>query len=487
MGELDLLALTDYLIALGRETEWVEFKENNKDPNRIGEYISALSNGACLSDKPWAYLLFGIEDESLEIKGTSFRPLSALKGNELLQHWLLSNLSPKPELKIHEYEYKGKKLAIFVISAACDQPVRFNNVAHVRINSVKRKLSRFPELERRIWAKSRRFTFETEIALREIKLNDLPKYLMIGKLYEHLGRSYRRDDLGVFEELEQRKYIKREGNGPTCDITNLGAILFASKLSDFETLKRNAIRVIVYKGKDRLETVLEQEGAYGYAVKFEGLVNWINEQLPQNEVITAAIRKRVKMYPEIAVRELVANALIHQDFLETGTHVKVEIFSDRVEVSNPGSPLIDPLRLIDDFPRSRNEDLAKQMRDFGICEERGSGIDKVVASCELYQLPAPKFIAQGNHTKAILYAYKGLAKMDKEDRVRACYQHAVLKYIGNDLMTNSSLRQRFKISDSNYPMASRIIKDTLKAKLIKPNDPDSKSRKHAKYIPFWAN
>ena len=487
MGELDIIALTDHILSLGRETEWVEFKENNAKPEMIGEYISALSNGACLAEKPWAYLLFGIEDETHLVKGTTFKPLTASKGNELLQHWLINLLSPKPELKIHEYDYEGKRLAIIMISAACDQPVRFKGVAHIRINSVKRQLAKFPDLERRIWARTRRFTFEHEIALREIRQDDIRTYLHVDRLYTLLGKSVPENFSEIIDELEERRYIRKNGTGPTCDITNLGAILFASKLSYFETLKRNSIRVIVYSGRDRLNTKIEQEGAYGYAVKFEGLVKWINDQLPQNEVITNAIRKTVKMYPEIAVRELVANALIHQDFLETGTHVKVEIFSDRVEISNPGSPLVDPLRLIDDFPKSRNEDLGKEMRDFGICEERGSGIDKVVASCEVYQLPAPKFTVKGNYMTAILYAYKELAKMDKDDRIRACYQHAVLKFISNDLMTNSSLRKRFKIDDSNYPMASRIIKDTLKAKLIKPSDPESNSRKHAKYVPFWAS
>jgi predicted HTH transcriptional regulator len=91
------------------------------------------------------------------------------------------------------------------------------------------------------------------------------------------------------------------------------------------------------------------------------------------------------------VRELVANALIHQDFSLSGAGPMVEIFDGRIEITNPGEPLVDTDRFLDSPPTSRNEGLASLMRRFRICEERGSGIDKVVAQLELYQLPPPVF------------------------------------------------------------------------------------------------
>ena len=190
------------------------------------------------------------------------------------------------------------------------------------------------------------------------------------------------------------------------------------------------------------------------------------------------------MYPEPAVRELVPNALIHQDFSITGTGPMVEIFDDRLEISNPGQPLIDTLRFIDHSPRSRNEDLASTMRRLHVCEERGSGIDKVIFQIELYQLPAPDFRTDETHTRVVLFSRLKLSEV--QDKVRACYQHACLEFVSNRQMTNTSLRKRFSISDENYSMASRIIADTIDAGLIKRHDPESASRKHAKYIPFWA-
>src|SRR6185312_2071045 len=123
------------------------------------------------------------------------------------------------------------------------------------------------------------------------------------------------------------------------------------------------------------------------------------------------------------------------------------------------------------------------MRRLGICEKKGSGMDKVVINIELYQLPAYDIQIQERNTKVILYAYQKLSEMDRKDKIRACYQHACLKYITNDKMTNASLRERFKISDENAAMVSRIIKDTYDAGLIKEEDPENKSRKYTKYIP----
>ncbi len=126
------------------------------------------------------------------------------------------------------------------------------------------------------------------------------------------------------------------------------------------------------------------------------------------------------------------------------------------------------------------------MRRLKICEERGSGIDKVVFQTELYQLPAPKFIQEEKYLKVILYSSKPLRQMDKEDKIRTAYLHCCLKYVSNDIMTNQTLRERFGIAERNYSIVSRIISDTMDAKLIKSENPTNKARRYSKYIPFWA-
>jgi ATP-dependent DNA helicase RecG len=300
--------------------------------------------------------------------------------------------------------------------------------------------------------------------------------------FELLKLPYPSNQEGVIEKFLSEKLIAKSKSGYS--ITKLGAILFAKNLQDFESVNRKSVRVIVYKGKNKVETEREQIGSRGYAVGFEGLVDWINSQLPANEEIGKALRKDTRMYPEIAIRELMANALIHQEFLEKGFPM-VEIFSDRIEISNPGLPLVNPDRFIDEYV-SRNEKLADLMRRLRFCEEKGSGIDKVIFNNELYQLPAIRVTTTERRTKVIMYSYQSLNDTDKKDKIRACYQHACLKHVSNEKMTNQSLRNRFHIDEKNSAIASRIIRDTLEANMIKEDDPGSKSRKYASYVPFWA-
>lgn len=156
-----------------------------------------------------------------------------------------------------------------------------------------------------------------------------------------------------------------------------------------------------------------------------------------------------------------------------------------MEITNPGLPLVKTDRFLDSPPKSRNEALASFMRRIGVCEERGSGVDKVVFQTEFYQLPAPLFETTAEHTRAVLFAHRELREMDKEDRIRACYLHACLRYVQRDFMTNATLRERFGIEDKNSAMASRIIKDAIDANVIRCHDETVGSRAR-KYLPWWA-
>ena len=124
-----------------------------------------------------------------------------------------------------------------------------------------------------------------------------------------------------------------------------------------------------------------------------------------------------------------------------------------------------------------------------ICEEGGTGIDKVVAAIESFQLPAPDFSAittmRPGATKATLYAHRRMTDMGPNDRIRACYQHACLCVVSGRMMTNTSLRERLGVESQNYATVSRIIRDTVAEGLVKAFDPDT-SKRYMKYVPFWA-
>jgi len=262
-------------------------------------------------------------------------------------------------------------------------------------------------------------------------------------------------------------------------------MLLANNLEKFPELARKALRIIVYNSNSKLQTKLERHGSMGYAAGFRGAVRFIGEQLPQNEVIEDAIRKEVKLVPDDVIRELLANALVHQDFRLEGTSVMVEIYENRIEISNPGEPILPVERFIDGC-QSRNEHLAKWMRRFGICEEKGSGIDRVVQAAEFLQLPAPDFRSGYQSTVLTIFGPRDFEEMGRDDRIRACYQRCALKYVMSEQMTNQSLRERFNLPESKSAIVSQIISATMESGLVKPDEKVGGSRKFARYLPFWA-
>ncbi len=301
--------------------------------------------------------------------------------------------------------------------------------------------------------------------------------------FELLKLPYPTDRGGVIDRLLRERLVDELGG--TYAIRRLGALLLARRLEDFPDIVRKAPRVVVYTENNKLETRLDQTGTKGYAVGFQGLVQFVMNQLPQNEVIEDALRKAVKLVPEVVVRELTANALIHQDFTVGGASVMIEIYGNRVEFTNPGDPIVPLERFIDGY-QSRNERLADLMRRFGICEEKSSGIDRVIRAAEVYQLPAPDFRAGHRRTAVTLYGPKPFEEMDRNDRVRACYQHSALKWVMAEKMTNQSLRERFHLGEDKAAIASQIIAAATEAGLVKPDESVGKSRKFARYLPFWA-
>jgi ATP-dependent DNA helicase RecG len=466
------------------ETPWLEFKENNANPDDIGQYLSALSNAAALHGKAHAYIVWGVSDTAHDITGTDFRPGIAKKGNEDLESWLLRLLSPRLHFRFFELEIEGKPVVLLEIPRAHGRPTQFQGEEFIRVGSYRKRLKEYPDIERTLWRIFDQTPFEELRAIENLTDPEVLERLAYPTYFELLGLPLPSDRAAILDRLSEDNMIVRNP-AAGWDITNLGGMLFAKNLTDFGHLARKAVRVIIYEGKGRLKTVLERTGRLGYAAGFERLIDFIDTRVPRNEVIGKALRREVPMYPELAIRELVANALIHQDFSVTGSGPMIELFEDRLEITNPGIPLISTSRFLDTPPRSRNEALAAFMRRIGVCEERGSGVDKVVSLTEEYQLPAPIFESPDGSTRTVLFGHRPFSDMDRTDRVRACYLHACLRYVERDQLTNSSLRERFGIEPKNSAIVSRIIADALTEGMIKPYDP-AQGKKYARYVPFWA-
>lgn len=472
------------LAKLPSETEWVEFKRNRADLTDIGEYVSALANSAALLGKPAGYVVWGIEDQTHAIVGTDFDPVTSKIGNENLENWLIRSTSPKLSLRFHQAVVDGRPIVVLEVEATHRHPARFKTQGYIRVGSYKKPLQDHPERERDLWKALDRSPFEVGVAALRVRDDEVMRLLDTPAFFELQALPLPQGHSSILAALEHDGMIRASPAGGW-DVTNLGAMLFARRLDDFPSLQRKALRVIQYKGTSRVETIREQVGGKGYANGIAGLLDYLAGILPSNEMIRKALRTTVPMFPELAIREIVVNAIIHQDFFVSGAGPMVELFADRMEVSNPGSPLISPERFLDSTPRSRNEKLASLSRRIGICEERGSGVDKVVFQMEYYQLPAPIFESTETSTRVVLLGDRPLTRMERVDRVRACYLHACLKYVNRDYVTNSSIRERFGLDLKNQAMASRLLREAVEAGEISLFDEDASPR-YMKYVPWWA-
>ena len=355
----------------------------------IGRDISALANSATLHEKSCAYMLWGVDDKTHEIVGTTYDLQTLKKGNQELESWLRDLLSKNADFQFHSVQMDDKRVGVLIIYKATNQTVMFGKVDYIRVGSYTKKLSEYPALQAQLWDRIRNSRFEEQYAKQDLELREALQLLDYTIYFDLKGIPLPTNINGIAHYMLEEEIIVKHDNDLYA-ITNLGAILFAKRLSSFPRIARKAIRVIQYKGNNRLDILKEDVGTKGYAAGFTGLIKYIEALIPTQEIISGAIREKKSAYPILAIREAVANALIHQDFSITGTGPLVEIFQNRIEITNPGTPLVDIKRIIDNPPRSRNEKLAALMRRLGICEELGTGWDKIVESCERLQLPAPK-------------------------------------------------------------------------------------------------
>ena len=482
MNNMELLV--NELRKLDNETAWVEFKHNNYNPEMIGSDISALANGAALHEKNQAYMLWGIHNETHEIVGTDYDLQSLKKGNQELENWLHSLLSDNAEFSFETVPFSEGKVGVLTIQKALNYPVTFEKADYIRVGSYTKKLRDYPALQAQLWDRLRNEDFENQYAKQDLTITDALRLLNYTKYFDYIGIPQPSDEVGIRHFLEEEGFIVREDNGLYA-VTNLGAILFAKKLSAFGRIGRKAVRVVQYEGNNRLLTLKDDTQDEGYAVVFESLIRYIKALLPSAEIITGALRETKSIYPELAIREAVANALIHQDFSVSGTGPTVEIFTNRIEITNPGTPLVDIMRIIDNPPKSRNERLAAMMRRMRMCEELGTGWDKIVISCELNQLPAPRIELYEGSTRVILFSDIPFSALSSADKLWACYLHACIMHVQGEQLTNSSLRNRFGLKESSSGSISRLIKEAVEKKILKPLDPDTAPR-YMKYLPIWA-
>lgn len=479
---LDLLVKE--LCKLPKEIGWVEFKHNNCEPTMIGADISALANTATLHDRDYAYMIWGIDDKSHDILGTSVRLPLEKKGQQELENWLRFMLSKNADFEFLNTELEGKHIEIIRIHKAMNEPVAFEKVDYIRSGSYTKKLHEFPTMRAQLWDKLRHSQFEDVRALENLTYSDIIRLLSIDSYFSLLKIPQPTEEEQVVHYLKEDGILVRQDNGQYA-ITNMGALLFAKRLDDFGRIARKEMRIVQYNGVNRLYIKKEESFPIGYAVCFENAIRYVNALLPSMENPNDVQLSTQSSFPLPAIRESIANSLIHQDLYVTGAGPVVELFDNRIEITNPGVPLVDVLRIIDNPPKSRNEKLASMMRRLRMCEELGRGWDRMVLACEAQYLPAPRMEIFTESTKVTIFSEIDFSNIAPEDKQWSTYLHTCLMYIQGDAMTNSSLRDRFGLKETSSASISRLIKEAVDLHLIKALDPTT-AKRYMKYIPIWA-
>lgn len=462
----------DTLLALPEENEHVEFKaaRNNFHFDKLVEYCVALAN------EGGGRIVLGVSDSPpRRVVGTQAFELPART---------CGGLHERLQIKVtcHEVMHPDGRVLVFrVPGRARGHPLHIDGRYLMRAGDELVPMS--PDQLRTIMAE-RDADFVDLLAATGLDEEGVVARLDVQGWYDLRQRPLPSTRTEIIEALVARRFVVRQGDGLA--VTNLGALVLAKRLSDFDTVARKGVRVIVYDGITKLQVKDGKDWVAdtGYAVGFVKLVDQIHAETPASEEIRAALRKTVYAYPKKALREILGNALVHQDLTERGTGVVVEIYDDRVEIVNPGLPLLDVDRFIDEN-QSRNERLADALRQLGVCDERGHGMDAVVAHIETHQLPPYQCRLGSRHTTVVLSRYKGLGKLAPDERVQAVYQHCCLRFVTNQITNNESIRERFKIEKQNSAQASRLLREALEAGRIKPVNPNV-GTKLMRYVPYWA-
>ena len=470
------------LTPVPQEINEIDWKEDLSPNNRkLCRHLSAFAN-----HPGGGFLVFGIEDKTNQLVGVTKEQAESIM--QKLSSLCRDSVFPVVSLDHTIEEYKGVPLLFVYIKESAIKPISLNSKSiedsYIRSGGTTRQASR-QEIGA-LMLNSKTPHYEELHASKLKSAAEILDTLDFRSVFKLLKKPMPQSQDEILRWMADEKMVENIDNSGYY-ITNFGALSCAYNLSQFDGLTRKNVRVIKYKGVTKKETEKEQLGQKGYAIGYEGMISYIDMLLPSSEVIKNALRTETSVYPQIAVRELIANAIIHQDFSVRGTSPMVEIFDDRIEISNPGrllpSKRID--RLIRTTPESRNEILASAFRRYGICEERGSGLEKSVAAIELYGLPPLKFEEFENSFRVTMYSPKIFAKLTPTERVEACYQHSIIRYFSSGGMTNASLRERFKMSERQRPQISLVIKEALAQNKIKPKDPNNASTKYVEYIPFW--
>lgn len=389
MNSTQLTALITDLISQPTESEWVEFKANHQTPEDIGKRISALANSACLIGEPYGYLVFGVQDGSHDIIGTTFNPHQKAKGNEDLEPWLMRKLTPRLDMRIYEHQQDNKRLVIFKIPAAHNVPIEFDKIAYVRVGSNTHSLKDYPDKERTIWL--RQLDWSATICQAATLADLCPEAISKARQLYTVKNARLADQINTWDDITFLNKAKITING---QITNTTLILLGLPESDHYLSPSVAKITWILKGVDNVEKDY-QHFEPPFVLAIEQVYNKIRNLKYRYIVDGTLFPDEIDQYDPYIIREALNNAIAHQDYRLAGRVIVVEREDSTLTFKNSGDFIPQTIQnvLHKNAPaqRYRNPFLVAAMVNLNLIDTIGSGIRRMFDIQRKRYFPLPDY------------------------------------------------------------------------------------------------
>jgi ATP-dependent DNA helicase RecG len=389
MNQPELLALLDRLRGLPRETEWLEFKHNNADPQEIGEYLSALANEAALLNQPRGYLIFGVDDASHAVVGTRFDPYTAkAKGNQDLLPWLAAHLQPNPGIEPHCLDHPDGRVALLAVGPARGRPVEFQGQGYCRAGTSKTKLANHPEKARRLWVQGVDWS---AIVCEGASLADLdPAAITKAREQFQIKHPNQAQELTSWDDRTflNKARLLRQGA-----ITHTALLLLGRPEST--TLLSPAVAKVswILKDADNRELDYAHIGP-PFLLAGDQLLQHLRNLTVRTLPSGTLFPQELSQYDPWVLREALHNAIAHQDYGRHGRITVVE-FPDRVLITNVGDFLPGNVQTVihQDAPQElyRNRMLVDAMVELNLIDTQGGGIKRMFETQRRRSFPLPDY------------------------------------------------------------------------------------------------
>ncbi|MBX9693194.1 MAG: putative DNA binding domain-containing protein [Cyanobacteria bacterium] len=470
MQDKEFQELVDSLLVQSNENEWIEFKQNNSAPDTIGQYISGLANSAVLHRQERGYLLWGIEDGTKKVLGTTFQPSTVRQGGQTLEMWLSQMLRPRPHFEFVCKDFKGVPLVLLCIRPEKDQPVRFNQKSYVRVGSNLNPLDDHPGKLREFW--------EQAVAGSNVGWDRKPEEdASLGDLDDALTENMISvlKDIGripITASMQPKEILEKLGL-VVKDKPTRGAILLLCRDHD-----RYYPGAFIKAGRFKSPTdIVDDKEFHGTLFEqIEQAIIWFRERMSRKFVIGKSTlsggdklsgeREEHWDYPLAALREAIANAVCHRDYA-IQLPVSIRYFDDYLEISNPG-------RLPSDLPpegllqnhdsRSSNHQISQIFYNTKIIERWGTGTLRMADELQKQKQPPPIFDTSASNTFKVTMFTSGYTDAELRDMKLSDRQIQAIRYMQiHKTITNTEYQQLFSASK---PTASRDLSELVKHKLI---------------------